>query len=91
MRLNHGIIALMLSAAALGSASAITGCAGDGLVYDSYGHQYHRWDRGEERFYRQWEIGTRRGHMDFQRRNPGDQRSYWNWRHRSPPAGHGRH
>ena len=91
MRLNHGIIALMLSAGALGSVSAMTGCATDGLVYDSYGHQYHRWDRGEERFYRQWEIGTRRSHMNFQRRNLGDQRAYWGWRHRSSPTGHGRH
>jgi hypothetical protein len=91
MRLNHRIIALMLSAGALGSASTMTGCATDGLVYDSHRHQYHRWDRGEERFYRQWEIRTRRSHMGFQRRNLGDQRAYWGWRHRSSPTGHGRH
>ena len=90
MRLNHGMFALMLSAT-LASASAMTGCAGDGLVYDSYGHQYHRWDRGEQRFYRQWEIGTHRGHMDFHRRDPEDQRTYWGWRHSSSPAGRRRH
>ena len=37
MRLNHRIIALMLSAAALAASSAITGCAGDELVYDPTG------------------------------------------------------
>jgi hypothetical protein len=82
MRLNHGMIALMLSATALASASAMTGCAGGDLVYDPYRHDYQRWDHGEDRFYRQWEIGTHRGLMDFHRRSPGDQRAYWGWRHR---------
>jgi hypothetical protein len=77
MRLNHGMIALMLSAAAL--ASPMMGCAGGGVVYDPY--DYHRWDRDDDRLYRQWEIGTDRGHMDFDRRSPGDQRAYWGWRH----------
>ena len=80
MRLNHGMIALMLSAAAL--ASPMRGCAGDAVVYDPYAHYYHRWDHDDDRFYRQWEIGTNRGHMDFRRRSPGDQRAYWGWRHR---------
>ena len=81
MRLNHGIFALMLSATALASASAMTGCAGGSLYYDSYGHDYHRWDRGEDRFYLQREIETHRNHMDFQRRSPGDRHAYWGWRH----------
>jgi hypothetical protein len=82
MRLNHGIIALMISASALASASAMTGCASGGLVYDSYGHDYYRWNRDENMFYRQWEIGTHRDHLEFQRRSPGDQHAYWGWRHR---------
>jgi hypothetical protein len=35
MRLNQGMIRLMLSATALASASAMTGCAGGALVYGS--------------------------------------------------------
>jgi hypothetical protein len=72
----------MLSATALASASAMTGCASGGVVYDPYGHNYHRWNHGEDRFYRQWEITTHRNHMDFQRRSSGDRRAYWGWRHR---------
>jgi hypothetical protein len=79
MRLKHGMIALMLSGAALGS--AMTGCAGSSVIYDPYWRDYHPWDIGESRFYRQWEIGTHRNHMDFYRRNRGDQRAYWVWRH----------
>jgi hypothetical protein len=82
MRLNHGIIALMLSAGALAPAAAMTGCAGTGVVYDPYWHDSHPWNRGEERFYRQWEVGTHRSHMSFTRRSAQDQRAYWNWRHR---------
>jgi hypothetical protein len=82
MRLNHRLIALMLSAAALASASAMTGCAGGGLVYDPYGRDYHRWNQGENGFYQQWEVGSHRIHMGFNRRSRADQNAYWSWRHR---------
>jgi hypothetical protein len=81
MRVKHAMIALTLFATAL-SATAVTGCASGGLVYDNYGHDYHRWNPGEDRFYRRWETGTHRSHMDFQRRSAGEQRAYWGWRHR---------
>ena len=89
MRMSHGIIALMLSVTAL--ALPMTGCAGGDVVYDPYRHDYHRWNRGEDRFYRQWESRTRRNHMDFHRRSLGDRRAYFGWRHGGFPAGHGRH
>jgi hypothetical protein len=86
MRLNHGLIALMLSIAAL--APAVTGCASDGLIYDPYGREYHRWNRGDDLAYRRWEYGTHRSHMDFGRRTRGDQQAYWGWRHSSSSADH---
>ena len=82
MRLNQGIMALMLSVSALASASAMAGCAGNAVGYDTYRHDNYRWNRGEDRYYRQWEIRTHRTHLDFQRRSSGEQRAYWNWRHR---------
>jgi hypothetical protein len=81
MRLN-GMMALMLSATALTSASAMTGCASGGLFYDSYGHDYHRWNRGEDTNYRQWENQTHRNHMAFQSRSAEDQHAYWGSRHK---------
>jgi hypothetical protein len=74
------MIALMLFAAAL--AWPLTGCAGGGLVYDPYRHDYHRWNSGENRVYRQWEMGSNLDHVDFPNRTPGDQLAYWQWRHR---------
>jgi hypothetical protein len=53
MRLNGGMIALAVSATVLASASAMTGCASGGVVYDPYRHEYHRWNRGEDQLYRQ--------------------------------------
>ena len=82
-RMHQGLIALMLSAGALATASAMSGCAGDGLVYDTYWHDTHRWNRDDDGFYRRWEIETRRAHSDFRRRSPADQQAYWGWRHRS--------
>jgi hypothetical protein len=82
MRLNHGMLALMLSATALTSPLALTGCAGGGLIYDPYGRDYHRWNVGENRLYLQWEVQTHRNHMDFQRRNDSDRQAYWGWRHK---------
>jgi len=81
MRLNYRIIALMLSASALATTSAITGCAADGLVHDPYLHDYHRWSHGEDSRYRGWEMGSNRVHVDFPDRTPGDQLAYWSWRH----------
>jgi hypothetical protein len=89
MRLNRGILALMLCAGPLAPAAAVTGCAGDELAYDPYVHQYHRWNRGEDLVYRRWESGTNRRHMDFARRTPPEQQAYWGWRHNSSPADHG--
>lgn len=80
MRLSHRMIGMTLFAAALASSVAMTGCASHGF-YDSYGH-YYRWNAGEDRYYRRWESETHRDHMDFNRRGPEEQRSYWGWRHR---------
>jgi hypothetical protein len=74
------MIALLLFAAAL--ALPITGCAGSELVYDPYWHDHHTWNAGENRYYRNWETGSNRNHVDFPNRTPGDQLAYWQWRHR---------
>jgi hypothetical protein len=84
MRLNHGMIALALSATMLVSASAMTGCATGGVVYDPYRREYYRWNRSEDRLYREWEVEGHRTHLAFQRRSPGDLNGYWGWRHRQP-------
>jgi hypothetical protein len=90
MRLNQGLIALMFSATGLVSASAVTGCAGGGLVYDPYSQGYHRWDHGEDGYYRRWEAEGGHQHMAFDRRSPEEQHAYWGWRQSSSLAGRSR-
>lgn len=81
MQLTHRMTALMMAATLLISGT-ITACASGGRYYDPYGHDYHQWNRGEERSYRQWESASHRSHVSFGRRNADEQHSYWNWRHR---------
>ena len=82
MRLNHGMLALMLSATALVSPLTMTGCFSSGMMYDPQGRDFHRWNAGDNRLYLRWEIQTHRNHMDFYRRNQADRSAYWGWRHR---------
>jgi hypothetical protein len=58
----------------------LTGCAVHARVYDPYYHDYHVW-ANEEVPYRQWEHDTHRDHEDFKKRNAGEQKQYWDWRH----------
>jgi hypothetical protein len=90
MRFHSGMFALMLSAAALASASVTTGCAGGGVVYDPYARDYHRWDHDEDGYYRRWEAENGRDHMAFDRRTPDEQHAYWGWRQSSHLAGRSR-
>lgn len=82
MRLSYRWRGFVVSAGMLASTFADTACASGGVFYDSYGHDYHRWNRTEDRFYRQWELGGHRPHQDFSRRSRAEQDAYWDWRHK---------
>jgi hypothetical protein len=58
----------------------MTGCAEHARVYDPYYHDYHGWN-GEVVYYNQWEHDTHRSHVEFNKRNDGDKKEYWDWRH----------
>ena len=82
MRLIPRAAGFMLASIVLASGSAVAGCASNGMIYDTYRHDYHRWNRGEDLLYRQWEVGNHFDHRSFSRRGVQEQRSYWDWRHR---------
>lgn len=51
-------------------------------VYDPYYTDYHKWDRNEVVYYRQWADETRRDRdRDFRKLRPEEQKEYWTWRH----------
>jgi hypothetical protein len=51
-------------------------------VYDPYYHDYHRWNAGEESYYRQWATENHREpNRDFRQLDKDDQQRYWQWRH----------
>jgi hypothetical protein len=71
------ISAIVVTVALAGSVA----CAGRIRVYDEPRHDYHRWNRGEERYYRIW-LGER--HIEYREFRVIDRRQqeeYWEWRH----------
>lgn len=82
MRLSYRWRGFVVSAGVLASTFTATACASGGVFYDSYGHDYHRWNSTEDRFYRQWELGGHRPHEDFSRRSRAEQDAYLGWRHK---------
>jgi len=66
---------------------AATGCAV--RYYDADHRDYHRWDAGEDRAYRDYwrERHEHEDYRDYSRLNGDQQRDYWNWRHGHQDAG----
>jgi hypothetical protein len=81
MRLRHQLVTRLMIAALLAAPVTFGACGGGGRFYDPYYGDYHRWNRTEDGFYRNWERQTGRSHVDFNRRPAGDQHAYLNWRH----------
>ena len=50
-------------------------------TYDPYRHDYHRWDRREERAYRAYLAERHRAYVMYQRQRLAERRAYWRWRH----------
>jgi hypothetical protein len=82
MRPSRQFLTSLLLTGVLISPLLIEGCATHTYrVYDPYYSDYHLWDSNEVVFYHRWELETHRGHRDFRRRSPEQQREYWTWRH----------
>jgi hypothetical protein len=84
MRLRHRLITPFTTVVLFAAPITLGACAGHGTsyrLYDPYYSDYHRWNRAEDGFYRRWEVGTQRPHVDFRRRTAEEQRTYFTWRH----------
>ncbi len=81
MRPKHRLLGVVLLFAVFVIAVGTVGCAGRVRVYDSYHHDYHRWNNHEVVYYNRWETNGHRDHRDYNQRNADEQRDYWNWRH----------
>lgn len=66
--------------------AAPAGAEGDGArvvirVYDPYRHDYHSWDRDEQRAYREYLAARHRRYVAYQQQRAAERRAYWRWRH----------
>ncbi len=50
-------------------------------VYDPYRRDYHRWDRDEDRAYREYLAERHRAYVAYERQRAAERRAYWRWRH----------
>jgi hypothetical protein len=46
------------------------------------------WNAHEGVYYQRWEVETHRDHRDFKKRDAGEQKEYWTWRHNHPDEKH---
>ena len=52
--------------------------------YDRERHDYHEWNKHEDRAYRHWLEERHARYRDFVRTDREQQREYWRWRHEHP-------
>jgi hypothetical protein len=81
MRSSLRNFAAVLLALALGGPVFIAGCAEHTRYYDPYYSDYHDWNHSEVVYYDRWEHETHRDHVDFGKRNDGEKKEYFTWRH----------
>jgi len=82
LHLRHQLARRFIIAALLAAPLTFGACAGRNRVYDPYYGDYHSWNGTEDGFYRRWEGDRGFAHLDFGRRSSGEQRQYFDWRHR---------
>jgi hypothetical protein len=78
---------LLLLALSIGLSGVTSGCGV--RYYDADHHDYHRWDRDEDRTYHNYwnERHGNEPYRDFTKLNADQQKDYWNWRHDHPDQG----
>ena len=72
---------ILMPSAVLAAPLLSAACAARVRVYDQYHTDYHRWNRGEDRYYRRYLGERHQNYRDYRRLNEAQQRDYWNWRH----------
>ncbi len=82
-RFNRLLSSTFLAGALLLCVAGI-GCAGRVRVYDEYHSDYHRWNHGEDRAYRQYLGERHEPYRDYTNLSKDDQKNYWDWRHSHP-------
>lgn len=49
--------------------------------YDEEHRDYHEWNAGEQRYWREYWSGEHRPYVDWDRASDAQRRAYWHWRH----------
>jgi hypothetical protein len=71
----------MVTAPALAEPFRATVTVTNRRVYDPYRRDYHVWDRGERRAYREYLSERHQRYLAYERQRAAERRAYWRWRH----------
>ena len=75
-------LGLAISTLALGTVFLASGCAEHRTrTYDPYYNDYHRWNAGEDAYYRRWNTERHYNYVEYNKLDKDRQKEYWNWRH----------
>jgi hypothetical protein len=77
------ILAATIAAPAVGLAApqVSVGVTIGHRVYDRRYHDYHQWNGGEDRAYRQYLAERHRRYVTYAHQRRVEQSAYWQWRH----------
>jgi hypothetical protein len=84
MRPINKYLGSFLLAAAIAAPIVITGCEAQARYYDEDHHDYHHWNRGEDRAYHFYVSDRHVEFREYRNLNKDEQRDYWRWRHDHP-------
>ena len=78
---KFGLSCLLLTAVVLFFG---TGCYTTVRYYDAEHRDYHRWNRGEDRYYHLYWEQRHAPYREWTSLSVQDQNDYWRWRHDHP-------
>jgi hypothetical protein len=84
LRIPALILAATLTVPVVASAAILPREASPTLeirIYDRSHRDYHVWNNGEDRSYRQYLAERHRRYLVFERQRRAQQAAYWRWRH----------
>jgi hypothetical protein len=81
MQRSKRYLSSLLFAGAMMVPVMVAGCEAGVRYYDADHRDYHRWNRGEDRYYHLYWSDRHENYREWTSLNEREQGDYWRWRH----------